>query len=170
MKLIHQEIKILYHSVLKTKKIPKGVNKNKTNLSRDSSNHLLTSDTNQGGSGGSIDSECESGSEQGATYNVPGAKETQSTPETPFNIRPYIFRISLNGMNRLNNNFMFFGTYKEKIINISNVIHDIYNTTLSNIKNGFDKYINFFNDIIDNISSGFKKVETYAISGIKNMD
>ncbi|CXJ30315.1 BIR protein [Plasmodium berghei] len=121
----------------------------------------------RGGSEGSEDSGGGSNSEPGTIDNVSGEKETKSTPGTSFNIGLDIFRITLKGMDQLNNPFKFFRTYKDKIINISNEIHGIYNTTLNIIKNGFDKSINVFNEIIENISFDSKQVERPDDSGDK---
>ncbi|SCL83982.1 BIR protein [Plasmodium berghei] len=121
----------------------------------------------RGGSEGSEDSGGGSSSEPGVTDNVPEEKETKSTSGTFFNIRPDIFKITLKGMDQLNNTFKFFRTYKEKIINISNEIHGVYNTTLDIIKNSFDKSINVFNKIIENISFDSKKIEITDDSGDK---
>ncbi|WBY55109.1 hypothetical protein Py17XNL_000303746 [Plasmodium yoelii yoelii] len=52
----------------------------------------------------------EVGSEESCSEQCPsvsGTKGTQSTPGTSFNIRPYIFRITLKGMDQLNNALSF---------------------------------------------------------------
>ncbi|ETB61223.1 hypothetical protein YYC_01162 [Plasmodium yoelii 17X] len=100
-----------------------------------------------------------SGNDQDPPDNAPEKKEPQNTPGKPLETEPFSLNIIFNGMEKINNTFKFYERYKEKIIHISNDIHDVYNTTLDNIKTGFDKSINFFNEIIENINIDSKKVE-----------
>ncbi|SCL85616.1 BIR protein, partial [Plasmodium berghei] len=103
----------------------------------------------------------ESRSGQGATNSVPGENGAQNTPGITFDIGRSVFTSVLNST------FNFAETYKEKIINISKGIPDVYNKTLNIIKNGFGKSINVFNEIIENISIDSKKVEISGDSGDK---
>ncbi|SCL81568.1 BIR protein, partial [Plasmodium berghei] len=103
----------------------------------------------------------ESRSGQGATNSVPGENDAQNTPGITFDIGRSVFTSVLN------RTFNFAETYKEKIINISKGIPGVYNKTLNNIKNGFSKSINFFNEIIGSIRSSSKKVEISGDSGDK---
>ncbi|CAD2085951.1 PIR protein CIR protein [Plasmodium vinckei lentum] len=64
-----------------------------------------------------------------------------------------ILRITSKGMDQLTNAFKFFETNKEKIINISNGIREVYHTSMANIQSAYDTSRSFLYDIIDHISS-----------------
>ncbi|SCL84759.1 CIR protein [Plasmodium chabaudi chabaudi] len=109
----------------------------------------------QDGSG----SESRPGNEQNSKDSDTGEKGPKNTSGTSFDFKPYIFRITLKGIEQLSNAFEFFEEKREQLKKVTDTIKNIYNTSVSNIQNGFYKSIEFFNDIIDNISSDSKKVD-----------
>ncbi|SCL93353.1 Plasmodium variant antigen protein Cir/Yir/Bir, putative [Plasmodium chabaudi chabaudi] len=113
--------------------------------------------TNQGGGSGGG-----SGSEQGGSDSPPVENGTQSMPGEPFNTGSFIFKISLKGMEKLNDAINSFEMIKNKFIGATQYIYNLYNTTLPSIKNGFNKSIDFFNGIINSISIDFKQVDPPA--------
>ncbi|SCL94809.1 Plasmodium variant antigen protein Cir/Yir/Bir, putative, partial [Plasmodium chabaudi adami] len=114
----------------------------------------------KGSQDGSGDSETGSGSEQKPTDSDPGEKETQNTPGTFFDIKPYMFRITLKGMEQINNAFKSINENMEKITKAIDNINSLYNTSVSNIKNTFNKFTEFFNNFNNNPSIDSKKVES----------
>ncbi|KEG00189.1 hypothetical protein YYE_04958 [Plasmodium vinckei vinckei] len=105
---------------------------------------------------------------QNPTDSVPREKETQDASWPPFDIIQYIFRITLKGMDQINNAFKFFNGNKEKITKTINTINSLYNTSMSNIKTNFYNFIEFFNNYISKLNIDFKKVEIFDNSGDKN--
>ncbi|KEG00179.1 hypothetical protein YYE_04972 [Plasmodium vinckei vinckei] len=106
-----------------------------------------------------------SGSEQDNSDSAPVGKENQSTPREPFNTGSFIFRNSLKGIDQLNNGLKFYKEKKEQLTNAKDTIKNLYNTSVSNVNNFFEKFSDFFNDIIDNVSKDYKKVENPPDSG-----
>ncbi|SCL82975.1 Plasmodium variant antigen protein Cir/Yir/Bir, putative [Plasmodium chabaudi adami] len=137
---------------------------NGKNLSKGGAGDL--SDGDQGSQEGS-DSSGGSGNEQGATDSTPGEKETQNPSWPPFDIKQYIFSIPLKGVEQLNKAINFYNGNREKIKEAIDTINSLYNTSVSNIKNNFYKYIEFFNNFINNLSNDFKQVESPPDSGDK---
>ncbi|EAA20548.1 hypothetical protein YYC_05576 [Plasmodium yoelii 17X] len=66
---------------------------------------------------------------------------------------------------QLNNVSTSFETIKNKFIGQTKHIHNLYNTTLPNIKNAFEEFSSFLKDTIDHISSHSKKVDVSNYSG-----
>ncbi|SCL99119.1 hypothetical protein, conserved, partial [Plasmodium chabaudi adami] len=102
---------------------------------------------------------------EGGSGSPPVENGTQSMPGEPFNMGSFIFKISLKGMEKLNDVITSLETIKNRFTDATKHIHNLYNTTLPSIKNGFDKSIDFFNDIINSINIDFKQVDTPAGSG-----
>ncbi|VEV58760.1 PIR protein CIR protein [Plasmodium vinckei vinckei] len=112
----------------------------------------------QGDNGGSV-------SEQGGSDNAPVEEVTQSTLGDPFNTVPLLFSISSKGIDQLNNGLKFYKEKKEQLTNAKDTIKNLYNTSVSNVNNFFEKFSDFFNDIIDNISTDSNQVDSPAESG-----
>ncbi|VTZ68591.1 CIR protein [Plasmodium chabaudi chabaudi] len=115
----------------------------------------------QDGSG----SESRPGNEQNPKDSDTGEKGPKNTSGTSFDFKPYIFRITLKGIEQLSNAFEFFEEKREQLKKVTDTIKNIYNTSVSNIQNGFYKSIEFFNGIINSINIDFKQVEKTPDSG-----
>ncbi|VEV55114.1 CIR protein PIR protein [Plasmodium vinckei vinckei] len=95
---------------------------------------------------------------------------TQSTAGDPFNTGPLIFEIVSKGMEQLNNAREFVGKKKEQLTKVTDTINSLYNTSVSNIKNNFYKFPEFFNNFINNLSIDSKQVENPPDSDDKESD
>ncbi|CAD2099699.1 PIR protein CIR protein [Plasmodium vinckei lentum] len=109
--------------------------------------------------GGPGDSGTGPGSDQNPKDSDPGEKGSQNIPGDPFNTGPFAFKIISKGMEQLNNAFKFYEEKKEQLTKAKDTIKNLYNTSVSNIKNYFEKSIDFFSSIIDNVNSDSKQVD-----------
>ncbi|SCM00585.1 CIR protein, partial [Plasmodium chabaudi adami] len=159
----------------------------------DPSSQPLTSDTNKEGSnsepgstdknplngggehGGQNDQKSQdgsgsksgAGSEQNPKDSDTGEKGPKNTSGTSFDFKPYMLIIKLKGMEQINNALKFFNEHKGKITDAIDTINSLYNTSVSNIKNNFYKFTEFFNNFIINLSIDSKQVENPPYSGDK---
>ncbi|CAD2084046.1 PIR protein CIR protein [Plasmodium vinckei lentum] len=108
-----------------------------------------------GGSGGSGD----------GPGNAPVEKGPHSMSGDPIDTGPSFFNIAFKGMDKLSNTLKFFEKHKKKITEATETINNLYNTSMSNIKNAYDNSRNFLNSIIDNISNQPEKVDMPSTLG-----
>ncbi|EUD70013.1 hypothetical protein YYG_04636 [Plasmodium vinckei petteri] len=114
------------------------------------------------GSDGDQGSQRDSGDGPGS---APVEKGPQSTSGDPFDAWPSLFNIAFKGIDKLSNTLNFFEKHKKKITEVTETINNLYNTSMSNIKNAYDNSRNFLNSIIDNINSQPEKVDIPSTLG-----
>ncbi|VTZ69952.1 CIR protein [Plasmodium chabaudi chabaudi] len=108
---------------------------------------------------GSGDSENGPGSEQTPPDSDLGEKETQNPSWPLFDIRSYIYTITSKGMEQINNASNFIISHKTKITEGIDNIRELYNTSVSNLKNTFNNFTEFFNNFIIDLSIDSKPIE-----------
>ncbi|SCL99300.1 Plasmodium variant antigen protein Cir/Yir/Bir, putative [Plasmodium chabaudi adami] len=106
----------------------------------------------------------DSDNDRDGTDSDPVEDGSKSTERDLFNTGPLIFRISLKGMEKLNDGITWFEMIKNKFICATKHIHNLYNTTLPSIQNAFNKSIDFSNHIINNISTDSNEVDPLSDS------
>ncbi|SCL86520.1 hypothetical protein PCHAJ_000504900, partial [Plasmodium chabaudi chabaudi] len=114
---------------------------------------------------GSGDSENGPGSEQNPPDSDLGEKETQNPSWPLFDIRSYIYTITSKGMEQINNASNFIISHKTKITEGIDNIRELYNTSVSNLKNTFNNFTEFFNNFIIDLSIDSKPIEKTPNSG-----
>ncbi|CAD2110737.1 PIR protein CIR protein [Plasmodium vinckei petteri] len=88
-----------------------------------------------------------------------------STPGGSFNLGSSLFKILLNGAEKLNKTSQFIQKNQQKVKEVTDKISGVYNDTVENIKDAYDKSSSYLSEFINNVTNQLNQVDSPSNSG-----
>ncbi|CAD2094899.1 PIR protein CIR protein [Plasmodium vinckei petteri] len=88
-----------------------------------------------------------------------------STPGGSFNLGSSLFKILLNGAEKLNKTSQFIQKNQQKVKEVTDKISGVYNDTVENLKDAYDKSSSYLSEFINNVTSQLNQVDSPSNSG-----
>ncbi|CAD2099364.1 PIR protein CIR protein [Plasmodium vinckei petteri] len=83
-----------------------------------------------------------------------------STPGGSFNLGSSLFKILLNGAEKLNKTSQFIQKNQQKVKEVTDKISGVYNDTVENLKDAYDKSSSYLSEFINNVTSQLNQVDS----------
>ncbi|CAD2102116.1 PIR protein CIR protein [Plasmodium vinckei petteri] len=88
-----------------------------------------------------------------------------NTPGGSFNLGSSLFKFLLNGAEKLNKTSQFIQKNQQKVKEVTDKISGVYNDTVENLKDAYDKSSSYLSEFINNVTNQLNQVDSPSNSG-----